>query len=76
MINKGASGALNAHLLLKKRSTRMMRMRSNMKDECYIMSVEEGGGGGVLEHAKDEYGHCEEVPQEHQQVVWIHDDVA
>ena len=48
MINKRASGALAAYLLLKKRSTRMMRMRSNMKDECYIMSVDEGGGGSNM----------------------------
>jgi hypothetical protein len=58
----------------------MMRMRSNMKVECYIMSVDEGGGGGGgwggCEHAKDEYGHCKEVPQEYEQVAWIHNDVA
>ena len=47
MINKRASGALAAHLLLKKRSTRMMRMRSNMKDECYIMSGDAGGGANM-----------------------------
>ncbi len=53
----------------------MMRMRSNMKVECYTMSVDEGGGGGC-EHAKDEYSHSKEVPQEHEQVAWIHNDVA
>ena len=51
-----------------------MRMRSNMQLKCY--SIATGDEGKEHAHAEDEDSHGKEVPQEHEQVLRIHDDVS